>query len=51
MYHAQDDLQKTTTRGLEMHWAYSGRTNNNNKISLSETLTILASSAESNEDT
>jgi hypothetical protein len=50
MYHAHDELQKTTTRGLEMYWAYAGRTNNNNKISLSEMLTILASS-ESDEDT
>jgi hypothetical protein len=30
MYHAHDELQKTTTRGLEMYWAYAyaGRTNN-----------------------
>jgi hypothetical protein len=33
-----------------MYWAYAGRTNNNNKISLLEMLTILAS-AESDEDT
>jgi hypothetical protein len=51
MYHARDDPQKTTTKGLEMYWAYVGRTYNNNKISLSETLTILASSAKSEEDT
>jgi hypothetical protein len=50
MYHAHDELQKTTTRGLEMYCAYAGRTNNNNKISPSEMLTILAS-AESDEDT
>jgi hypothetical protein len=50
MYHAHDELQKTTTRDLEMYWAYAGRTNNNNKISPSEMLTILAS-AESDEDT
>jgi hypothetical protein len=43
MYHTRDELQKTTTRGLEMYWAYAGRTNNNNKISPSEMLTILAS--------
>jgi hypothetical protein len=50
MYHAHDGLQKTTTRGLEMYWVYTGRTNNNNKIFPSEMLTILAS-AESDEDT
>jgi hypothetical protein len=53
VYHAHDELQKTTTRGLEMYWAYAGRTNNNNnnnKIPPSEMLTILAS-AESDEDT
>jgi hypothetical protein len=50
MYHAHDEPQKTTTRGLEMYWAYAGRTNNNNKFLLLEMLTILAS-AESDEDT
>jgi hypothetical protein len=51
MYHAHDELQKTPPpRGLEMYWAYAGRTNNNNKFSPSEMLTILAS-AEPDEDT
>jgi hypothetical protein len=50
MYRAHDELQKTTSRGLEMYWAYTGRMDNNNKISPSEMLTILAS-AKSDEDT
>jgi hypothetical protein len=50
MYHAHDEPQKPTTRGLERHWPYVGKTNNNKQNSPPEMLTILAS-AESDEET